>query len=398
MDVVQPSPEVGQRLRRLRISRGKSLDVLAGLAGLSQSYLSMVENGQRALDRLSVIVALANALEIAPSEIIALPVPAPANGDTDSAVHAVRRALRAVDRNRPGGQVLPVEVLRARVQELLTWRDDLRLKAMGAALPALIRDLHTSIAAGRDVAELLDLAVLLHTQGATPWLRFVRAGVDLRSLDISTARQAAERRGDPVMLALVAQSDALVLLADGDFDLARDELDAVTVPTTSQDEMQVLGTLTLSRSAVDAADHRPADADAALDEAAELAEHTGEGRRAYWLGFGPTNVGMWRVAAVLESGDHEHAVAIGERLDPRGAPTRSHQAAYWVGHGRALARVRGRRDDAVRALRRAEKLSPVRTLRNPFVRDVLAELVVHAKRDFIGSELRGMAWRAGLPV
>jgi hypothetical protein len=48
-----------------------------------------------------MIVALANALEIAPSEITALPVPAPANGDTDTAVHAVRRALLAVGGNRP---------------------------------------------------------------------------------------------------------------------------------------------------------------------------------------------------------------------------------------------------------------------------------------------------------
>jgi hypothetical protein len=171
----------------------------------------------------------------------------------------------------------------------------------------------------------------------------------------------------------------------------------VTVPTSSQDGMELAGTLTLSRSLVAAADQRPADVDAALGEAAELAERTGEGN-AYWLGFGPTNVGMWRVAAALESGDHEHAVAIGERLDPRVHPNRSHQLAYWMRHGRALARVRGRRDDAVMALRRAEKLSPVRTLRNQLVRDVLAELVVHAKRDAIGVELRGMAWRAGLPV
>jgi hypothetical protein len=32
-------------------------------------------------------------------------------------------------------------------------------------LLALIQDLHTSIAAGRDVAELLELATLLHTPG-----------------------------------------------------------------------------------------------------------------------------------------------------------------------------------------------------------------------------------------
>lgn len=52
---------------------------------------------------------------------------------------------------------------------------------LGAALPALIRDLHTSIVAGRDVAELLDLVVLLHSQATVGWLRRVGGSLDLRS-------------------------------------------------------------------------------------------------------------------------------------------------------------------------------------------------------------------------
>ena len=66
-------------------------------------------------------------------------------------------------------------------------------------------------------------------------------------------------------------------------------------------------------------------------------------------------------------------------------------------YGKALARVR-RRDEAVIALRKAEELFPMRVLRNPFARDVIAELVTQAKRDAVGRELRGMAYRAGLPV
>lgn len=36
--------------------------------------------------------------------------------------------------------------------------------------------------------------------------------------------------------------------------------------------------------------------------------------------------------------------------------------------------------------------------RDPFARDVIAELLTHARRDAVGRELRGMAYRAGLPV
>jgi transcriptional regulator with XRE-family HTH domain len=56
-------------LRTIRRARGKSLAVVAGLAGISPSYLSRLESGQRALERRSLIVALAAALDVAPSEL-----------------------------------------------------------------------------------------------------------------------------------------------------------------------------------------------------------------------------------------------------------------------------------------------------------------------------------------
>jgi transcriptional regulator with XRE-family HTH domain len=397
VDIDDDPLTIGRRLRQIRRARGKSLRVVAGLAGMSKSHLDRIERGERALDSRAQTVALANALQIAPSELISLPIPAPGNGDTDSAVVAVRHALMAVTRHRPGGQALPTDALRIRVSELLTAGRQCRQAEVGATLPALIRDLHTSIAAGRDVAELLDLAVMLHTQGSQAWLRVMGARIDLRSLAALVARQAAERRDDPSTMGLAVWGDALVMLASGDFDLARAELDAVTVATNTPESMQLAGMLALSQSLVAAAGSRPADGDAALGYADELARCTGEGN-AYSLGFGPTNVGIWRMAAAVEAGDHERAATIGEGVNPRVHPNRSRQAAYWIDYGRALARLRRRHDDAVMALRRAEVISPLHTLRNPFVHDVLGELLARARRDAVGRELRGMAYRAGLPV
>jgi transcriptional regulator with XRE-family HTH domain len=389
--------EIGHTLRRVRHARGKSLAVVAGLAGISTSYLSMLERGERAVDRRSLIIRLANALEIAPSDLTGLPVPAPANGGIDASMDAVRRALMAVQRGRSGGDMVPVEVLRSRIAQVSMDRVDCRHAEVGAALPGLIRDLHATLAAGRDVGALLDLAVLLHGQGTAAWLHGVHARVELRALATLTVRQAAEQRDDPTLLGLATYHDALMLLSSGDFALARDELDAVTVPTTSPETTQLAGMLMLTTSLVAAADNRAAEVDAALEHAADLAQHTGEGT-AMWLGFGPTNVGLWRMAAALEAGDHDRTVAVAGGLDPRAHPFRSRQAAYWTDYGRALARIRGRHDDAIMAFRRAEKLFPARVLRNPFVRDVLAELLTRAKRDAVGRELRGLAYRAGLPV
>ena len=402
MDADDEARTTGRRVRQIRHTRGQSLRVVSGLAGISKSHLSRIERGERALDSRSEIVALANALQIAPSELTGLPVPAPGNGkagkgNAEAAIGEVRQALNAITRNRADGQVLPVEVLRVRVGELLVAGRQCRQAEVGAALPALIRDLHASVAAGRDVAELLDLTVLLHTQGSHAWLRVVGARIDLRSLAALVARQAAEHREEPTTRGLAVWGDALMMLASGDFALARAELDSVTVPTNTRESMQLEGMLALCRSLVAAADKRPTDVDAALGYSTELAERTGEGN-AYGLGFGPTNVALWRLSAVLEAGDHERAVTIAESLNPLVHPNRSRQAAYWIDYGRSLARLRGRHDDAVVALRRAEVVSPLHTLRNPFVRDVLAELLVRARRDAVGRELRGMAYRAGLPV
>lgn len=389
---------IGQRLRQIRNARGKSLRVTAELAGISKAHLSRIERGERALDRRSEIVALANALQIAPSELTRLPVPAPGNGETDGATEAVRLALMAASHGLPGGQVLPTQALQAKVTATI---DALcrceRERDVGAALPGLIRDLHTTLAAGRDVAELLSLATWLHTQATVPWLSITDAPVDLRWQALMMARHAAGDRNAAVPAGLVAAATARVGMAAGAFDLAEAVIDEVTVPTNTPQSMQLAGFLALRRSIVAGADGRPGDVDAAVEYATDLAERTGEGN-AYGLGFGPIKVGLYRMTGLLEVGDNERAAGVAENLNPEAHVNRSGQAAYWADYGRALARMRGRQQDAVMALRRAELISPHRIQRGPVIREVLAELLARSRRDAVGRELRGMAYRAGLPV
>ncbi|GAA2807474.1 hypothetical protein GCM10010452_40140 [Crossiella cryophila] len=47
-----------------------SVRTTAQLAGLSPAFLSMVENGERILDRLSHIQAIATALRVSPADLI----------------------------------------------------------------------------------------------------------------------------------------------------------------------------------------------------------------------------------------------------------------------------------------------------------------------------------------
>jgi hypothetical protein len=135
-----------------------------------------------------------------------------------------------------------------------------------------------------------------------------------------------------------------------------------------------------------------------MDAAADMANRFGELGETDPLGFefGPTFVGFRRVRLALDAGEPDRAVSIAEGLHPERNPFPTNRAYHWVGYGRALAQLRGRHDDAVRALRRAETLNPVRVRRNPFVRDTIAGLLPGARRDAVGQELRNMAYRAGL--
>lgn len=394
MNVDDDARTVGARVRQIRNSQKKGLRVVSGLAGMSKSKLSLIERGEIALDSRSDIVALANALQIAPTELMRLPVPLPTNGDTDAATNEIRRALQAVITGASNGQVQTTEQLSARVHAMGELRQRCAYREMGAALPGLIADLHASIDAGHDDARLLHAAVLLHVLGTGTYLAIVRAPDDLRLVAASLANDAAQRLDHPVSLGLAAFSFSNVLLASGSFALADGVVRRAGV--TPGADAELAGMLALSTSLTAAADQRPTDVEAALDYAADLAQRTGEGNR-FSLSFGPTNVTLWRMTAALEGRDYERTVALAETVTPERIQASSRRAGYWMNYGRALARIR-RRDDAVAALRRAEKISPDEVQRNPFVREVLGELLARSRRDASGRELRGMAYRAGLPV
>jgi len=59
----------GQRLRHLRRAKGLTLDALGQKVGKAGSYLSLIENGRREA-RLSLVDALAGALDVAPAELL----------------------------------------------------------------------------------------------------------------------------------------------------------------------------------------------------------------------------------------------------------------------------------------------------------------------------------------
>ncbi|GGU61655.1 helix-turn-helix domain-containing protein [Lentzea flava] len=387
---------IGRTVRQIRHAKRKSLAVIAGRAGISVSYLSRIESGERALDRRSLIIALAEALEVAPSELTGAGLSSPGLLDEDATLPAVRRALLAVSLGAPQGQVQPATLLEARVGALLDDQRDCRFTAVGETLPGLIRDLHSTLDAGRDVEHVLRLVALLHVQGTQAWLGDIGASMDLAWQAAALARQAAERLDDPVTSAVAAFGSAHGLLAAGAVDLAQRQLSTAHPGTGTPAALAATGMLTLTSSLVAATAGDRAEQGAALAEAAALATAAPDGLDALWFGFSPGNVGVWRMSVANELGEHAEAARIGATVNAETLPSSTRRAAFYRELGRAFARLPKRHEQAVQVLRIAEDLAPARMHRHPFMRSVLAELLAKARRDAAGRELRGMAYRAGL--
>lgn len=75
-----------------------SMQAPGELAGLSESYLSMIERGQRPVERRSTLEALAAALRVAPSELAGQPYPPSDRKQAEGhAAAALRGVLRDIE-------------------------------------------------------------------------------------------------------------------------------------------------------------------------------------------------------------------------------------------------------------------------------------------------------------
>lgn len=395
------SEHPGVRLRRIRKARGLSLAVVAGLAGISKSYLSRLENGERALDRRQLITALADALNVTPADIIGHALPAVPESP-DSRLDAIRGALISVAVGEVLGQPRSLENLTQRASIVLDAARDCDYRRAGADLPELIHDLHATLEAGKHKREVSALAALVHIQGAQATVGALGADEALMWATGDLARRTAQESEDPVAIAVAAFGTALgSLLPSGQFDIADRMLTSADPGTSTEATTHLHGMITLARSLTAASRARHAEQQAALEHAVELAGRIDTtnpwtiGRR--WFGWSPENVALWRMSVAVENADHGRAVAIGDSINPASLPSPTRRFQFHVTHARALCRVPRRHNDAIRALRAAEDIAPARMRVHQGARSVMVELAERAKREALG-ELRGLAQRSGLEL
>ncbi|MFF3554373.1 helix-turn-helix domain-containing protein [Streptomyces tsukubensis] len=407
-----PGDNIGQRLRAVRRQRGMSLRTLAGLAGLSPGFLSMVENGHRHLDRTGHIVSLAEALQIAPVELTGMPL-APADVGMDSAhasIPSLRLALMGIppdpSRDRRAHPPVPVPALATRVREANRLYHAAEYGHLADGLPGLLNDLHTAAqtATGADRTVLLGLLADAYHPACTLLLKNL-GYTDLAFIAVTRAAEAIAELDDPVRTALSGFFHAHVLMSAGSPDQALDRAgqaaDVVGRHLAGPGACALLGELHLMQATCLALDVHRSGADRTrevgehLSEAGDLAERVGE-TKAWHLNFGPTNVGIHHVSLNTELGLHGKAVSVRPGLNPQILRAPGRQAAFHADLGRSLTQLRGRDTEAVVELLEAERVAPQRIHANASVRGAVATLLERRLPSHTARDLRGLAHRVGL--
>jgi hypothetical protein len=154
--------------------------------------------------------------------------------------------------------------------------------------------------------------------------------------------------------------------------------------------------LHLNAALASAALRKPADAHAHLAEAREMVRATAGVPNFANLCFGPANWTTWRVSIGVELGEGPKVAEYARGLNVAELAVAERRGMACGDLARGLAQDRTTRDRAVVMLRRAEQYAPQRIRANPYMRELVIDLMRRARRDAVGRELRGLAHRMGI--
>lgn len=391
------SEQIGHRIRVLRKWRNKKLIEVAGLAGVSVSWLSMVERGQRAIRDRQTLEGIARALRVRPEDLDPrehFPV-----APNSVAANPVLLPLEAVLTEWWPGEVPDDRPARewAKVQHGLTLlteklRPESDYEAQGDILPDLIHDLlvHTSGNAHREAAHV-GLIAAYHAAGN---LASRLGAKQLGYVAAERVHAAAEALQAPDWLGLAAWTRAQFMSS-----ISRKRQYSLAVAaaemTSARLESRGMGHLTAALAAASQGDTSTAATH--LNEADRMANSLGLANSTWGaatMNFGQANVGIWQVSIGVESGHGGRVAETAKRVPWQAAPV-SRQGAYWMDLGRGLLQDKHTREQGLRAILKAEKLTPQQVRTNAFVREATVDLFMAAQRNAGNRELRGLLTRLG---
>jgi transcriptional regulator with XRE-family HTH domain len=301
---------IGERIAAYRKRRGMSQDALAGLIGMSRSWLSQVERGIHSVDRLSTLADLASVLRVDVADLIGREWRLAPNG----APHV--QALGAIGRQLAGyshllGEQLrpwPLPQLRNAAVEIHRAYQAAHYDKAAAALPQILaaadaydgyngkdgRETHLARCTVYAVTAKLLTKV---GEGHLAWLAADRATHAALAADSISAQGLAAYQ---VVCALleIEQVDQAERVAIHSAERLMPHAASDAPHSTS-----LAGALWLIGSVIAARKSDRPTALARLDTAGRLSGLVGHDANHAWTAFGPTNVQIHRASCYAELGD-----------------------------------------------------------------------------------------------
>nr|WP_232328116.1 helix-turn-helix transcriptional regulator [Kibdelosporangium sp. MJ126-NF4]CTQ91318.1 Putative transcriptional regulator [Kibdelosporangium sp. MJ126-NF4] len=380
-------------MRFYRTAARQTKTVTAGLAGITPDYLYQLERGTK-LPTITVLLNLARAIGIPIHKLLDNQPEPSKTAPRVSAGNAIYQALVVPAPAPSTPPALPD--LRDRITSAWqTWQTSpQRYSRVSAQLPSLITDTAFAVrstttddrrAAHRYSADLFNLV-------RTVTKRLGRADLSLLAAD--RAMCSAEAADDPLCLASARWNLAQVLLADGQADGAEttalhgiEKLQS-EVERGTKDALALQGAFRLTAAIAAARQANSWAAYGHLREAEPIAAQTGECNTS-WTAFGPTNLGMYRVAVAVETGQAAESLQFAERVDYSQSPSIERRIAFLLDQAKGHLQ---RRDfsSALVILHSARRQAPEDMIYRPAAHSAL-KLIISASRRPIATEAARLA-------
>jgi transcriptional regulator with XRE-family HTH domain len=403
----------GERIQILRERKGLSRPVLAGLVGMSASWLKGIEQGRRLPPRLPILVKLAEALAVGDIAVLAgtdmdiggATVPVASFGRIPhDAVPAVRDAVRDPMLTPPRSPALAVDALAGRVADAWAlWHTSRTHRTdVGRILPRLVTDARTAArpATGpqRRTASALLAEVYALVQHEIVWT----SEAELTWTAADRAMAAAHEADTPEALAGAAWTLGMVQRATGDTDGALalvTDASALLAPHLEDgpDNLRGLaGALMLHAALSCARAGREGDAWLYWDQASSIAQRLPAGYYHPWTMFGAANVALHAVSINADLSKSSTARSQAERIDPDDIPSRERRGRLGVEIARSY---RQRRDYTAMLhwLEFAYQTATDSVHYSPTARQMTAEAVDHGG-PLVSRRARTLAASLGLPL
>ena len=210
----------------------------------------------------------------------------------------------------------------------------------------------------------------------------------------------AEYIGEPILAALTGFRVANALMSIGRagaaFDLNVSYASRLQSSLRTEADRSVYGHVLLQAAMAAASGGDASGVRDMVNEAGTVAHHVQDRTNHHRLSFGPTNVGLHHVAALVSLGEGGLAVEVGSVIDADGirALRRERRATYLIDLARGYSQW-GKRDEALGKLLEAEALAPREVNCRPIARSTIENLIQRSRGKLPGA-LRSLAQRSGV--